>query len=128
MVSLRDQTIKQLRDEIAALKVACNTAEQRAAELDRISGRALAQVAVLEQEVAALKVSQEAAWGTETSVRYWERQCAKVERDRDALRGLVRTLEWASTSLQGGDQCPSCGRHRGEGIGHDPACRLAALL
>lgn len=35
MVSLRDQTIKQLRDEIAALTIERNTAVQRADVADR---------------------------------------------------------------------------------------------
>lgn len=43
MVSLRDQTIKQLRDQVEVLTVMRDTAEQRAAALDGMLNVALAE-------------------------------------------------------------------------------------
>lgn len=90
--------------------------------------RALVVVAALEAEVAGLKRAQDLAWGTGSSIRYWERQCQKADRARDAalirlgrMREALRSVEWTAS-----DWCTACGQTRGHG--HAPDCVVAKAL
>lgn len=50
------------------------------------------------------------------------------ERERK-LREVLREVEWGQSTLYGDDErfyCPWC--HNGHGTGHNPGCKLAAVL
>jgi len=124
MVSLRDQTIAQLRDEIAALKVERDEAraevknlcghmeilqqqrdEARAAKVEADAwwrdqrdswNQALSAVEAERDEARAQVEGHRAALAVATpAARALRERCERAEAERDRLRTLLREVEWA---------------------------------